>query len=178
MVRPLVSYDDISSPQEKSTFPPAPRPKPSKKRKRFAQQHWDDHAESRPAEMEEALVTLGAHDAERAGKDARETSVDEGSRELTHDEIWDDSALIDVWNAATAEYEVSLIANTGRCLSDQLIQAYHGDGKGWKKEPVVKSALFVFHNIYISARLTWSPGGTMYLRHPQSPRSRVLDTHS
>ena len=120
MVRPLVSYDDISSPQDKSIYSPAPRPKPSKKRKRYGQQHWDDHAESQPAEMEEALVTSGAHNAQRAGKDARETAVDEESRELTHDEIWDDSALIDVWNAATAEYEASLIANTVRCLSDQL----------------------------------------------------------
>jgi hypothetical protein len=30
----------------------------------------------------------------------------EDSRELTNDEIWDDSALIDAWNAATEEYEV------------------------------------------------------------------------
>ena len=30
----------------------------------------------------------------------------EESRELTYEEIWDDSALIDAWNAATEEYEV------------------------------------------------------------------------
>lgn len=29
----------------------------------------------------------------------------EESRELTHEEIWDDSALIEAWNAATEEYE-------------------------------------------------------------------------
>jgi hypothetical protein len=29
------------------------------------------------------------------------------SRELTQGEIWDDSALIDAWESATAEYEVS-----------------------------------------------------------------------
>ena len=29
----------------------------------------------------------------------------EESRELTYEEIWDDSALIDAWNAATEEYE-------------------------------------------------------------------------
>jgi hypothetical protein len=32
---------------------------------------------------------------------------EEESRELTQDEIWDDSALIDAWESATAEYEVS-----------------------------------------------------------------------
>jgi hypothetical protein len=31
---------------------------------------------------------------------------EENSRELTYEEIWDDSALIDAWNAATEEYEV------------------------------------------------------------------------
>jgi hypothetical protein len=28
--------------------------------------------------------------------------------DLTHEEIWDDSALIDSWNDALAEYKVSL----------------------------------------------------------------------
>jgi hypothetical protein len=32
---------------------------------------------------------------------------EEESRELTYDEIWDDSALIAAWESATAEYEVS-----------------------------------------------------------------------
>ena len=35
-----------------------------------------------------------------------EDDEDDESRELTHEEIWDDSALIDAWNAATEEYEV------------------------------------------------------------------------
>ncbi|GJE94252.1 hypothetical protein PsYK624_104210 [Phanerochaete sordida] len=50
---------------------------------------------------------------------------EEESRDLTHEEIWDDSALIDAWNSATAEYE-----------------AYHGKGKSWKDEPVKKSPLW------------------------------------
>lgn len=49
---------------------------------------------------------------------------DEESRELTYEEIWDDSALIDAWNAATEEYE-----------------AYNGPDKGWKTQPVHKSPL-------------------------------------
>lgn len=49
----------------------------------------------------------------------------EESRELTHDEIWDDSALIDAWNSAAAEYE-----------------AFNGKGKDWKDQPVKKSPLW------------------------------------
>ncbi|KAK0187784.1 hypothetical protein F5146DRAFT_1141244 [Armillaria mellea] len=37
--------------------------------------------------------------------------------ELTHDEIWDDSALIDAWAAANEEYA-----------------AHHGEDKSWKDE--------------------------------------------
>jgi len=48
-------------------------------------------------------------------------------KQLTQEDSWDDSALIDAWNAATAEYE-----------------AYHGPGKDWKKQPVHKSPLW--HN--------------------------------
>ena len=38
--------------------------------------------------------------------DEEEDGEYQESRELTHDEIWDDSALIDAWNAATEEYKV------------------------------------------------------------------------
>jgi hypothetical protein len=50
----------------------------------------------------------------------------EKSRELTHDEIWDDSALIEAWNAAAEEYE-----------------ALNGPDKGWKSDPVHKAPLYV-----------------------------------
>ena len=45
------------------------------------------------------------------GEDARvEDGEGDGegemSRMLTHEEVWDDSALIDAWESATAEYEV------------------------------------------------------------------------
>lgn len=49
---------------------------------------------------------------------------EEESRELTHEEIWDDSALIDAWNSATAEYE-----------------AFHGKTHDWKSTTVKKSSL-------------------------------------
>jgi hypothetical protein len=148
-VRPLVSYDDLSSPQEKRTVPPTaqptPRPtKPPKKRKRYTQQHWDEQTESRHAHVTYGEQVLEAQNvnAERTGRDVRNSVVpDEGSRELTHEEIWDDSALIDVWNTATAEYEASIFPTTTFDLVNWRYQAFHGDSKGWKNEPVVRSAL-------------------------------------
>jgi hypothetical protein len=148
IVRPLVSYDDLSSPQEKRTVPPtaqpAPRPKPSKKRKRYTQQHWDDQPESRHADVTygEQVFEAQNENSERTGRDVRNDAVpDEESRELTHEEIWDDSALIDVWNAATAEYEASTFPTTTFDFVNWLYQAFHGDSKSWKNEPVVKPAL-------------------------------------
>ncbi|KAG1838202.1 hypothetical protein DFJ58DRAFT_861783, partial [Suillus subalutaceus] len=52
--------------------------------------------------------------------------IEEESRELTHEEIWDGSALIDAWNSATAEYE-----------------AFHGKTQDWKSTTVKKSSLCV-----------------------------------
>ena len=40
------------------------------------------------------------------GGDQEEEEDEEESRALTHDEIWDDAALVDAWHAAEAEYEV------------------------------------------------------------------------
>ena len=48
----------------------------------------------------------------------------EESRELTHEEIWDDSALIEAWNSATEEYE-----------------AMNGPDKSWKEVPIHRSPL-------------------------------------
>jgi hypothetical protein len=52
-------------------------------------------------------------DAENGEEDAydddeEEEEKEEESRFLTHEEIWDDSALIEAWNAANEEYEVRL----------------------------------------------------------------------
>ena len=44
----------------------------------------------------------------------------EESRELTHEEIWDDSALIDAWNSANAEYEVCGVSSLSLMLADLL----------------------------------------------------------
>lgn len=76
------------------TLPYHPAKPPPKKRKRYHQK-----SEADPNDCEE-------------------------SRELTHEEIWDDSALVNAWDAATEEYE-----------------AYHGSDKTWKSETVNKAPL-------------------------------------
>lgn len=49
-----------------------------------------------------------APNAEVADEDEDDVEEDE-SRELTHEEIWDDSALIAAWDAANEEYEVWIL---------------------------------------------------------------------
>lgn len=94
--RPLVSYDDI-------TLPYQPTKPPPKKRKRIQQKSVSEEAFADPNDYDEE---------------------EEESRELTHEEIWDDSALVNAWEAATEEYE-----------------AYHGSNKAWKTETVNKAPL-------------------------------------
>ena len=93
--RSLVSYDDIARPYQ-------PTKPPLKKRKRNQQKPSYKDAFSDPNDCEE----------------------EDESRELTHEEIWDDSALVNAWEAATEEYE-----------------AYHGSEKAWKTETVNKALL-------------------------------------
>jgi hypothetical protein len=82
-----------------------PGPGPAKKRKRnqASQRHWDDpeqQSSALPYDEDEVDITI-EEDVAVYG-----TEEDE-SRELMHDEIWDDSALIAAWESASAEYEVS-----------------------------------------------------------------------
>ncbi|KAI0002895.1 hypothetical protein BJV74DRAFT_813925 [Russula compacta] len=100
-----------------------PGPGPAKKRKGNpgSQRHWDD--------PEQQSGTL-PYDDDGTEEIEEDTAIDgaeeeEESRELTYDEIWDDSALIAAWESATVEYE-----------------AYHGKGKDWKTEPAKKSPLW------------------------------------
>ena len=131
MVRPLVSYDDITAPQESGTRPtahgrevPAPssNPHPPKRRKVNGKsgggagaqvQHWDDPAGQAPqmnyddsAVVESTSSSVRVEQGVVAEEEEEEEEDEDESRELTHEEIWDDSALIDAWNSATAEYEV------------------------------------------------------------------------
>lgn len=79
---------------------------PAKKRKcnPGLQRHWDDpeqQSSTLPYDDDAADMKIEEDDA----VDDAEEEVE--SRELTQDEIWDDSALIAAWESATAEYEVS-----------------------------------------------------------------------
>jgi hypothetical protein len=86
-----------------------PGPGSSKKRKRGPgpQRHWDD------PEQQSSMLPYDEDDVE-IKRDAENDNVEEEeeeeeSRELAHDEIWDDSALIAAWESATAEYEVTML---------------------------------------------------------------------
>lgn len=92
-------------------------------------QHWDDpgaevdglaydDGEAMAVEATKDTATVGLEGNEELvevedwvenGEDLDEDENEEDeSRELTHDEIWDDSALVAAWDAANEEYEVSL----------------------------------------------------------------------
>lgn len=107
-----------------------------------AVQHWDDpgqagasvHYEEPTNEVhdegEGGLTTVVLEDDGEEGWgdegeyydedfaiEAEEDEEDEEeSRELTHTEIWDDSALIDAWESAAAEYEVRATVSS-RCVA-------------------------------------------------------------
>ena len=91
--RAVVCYDDITVPYQPSKPPP-------KRRKRNQQKSV----------------------SEETFADPNDDDQEEESRELTHEEIWDDSALVNAWEAATEEYE-----------------AYHGSEKAWKTETFDKA---------------------------------------
>ncbi|KIK99203.1 hypothetical protein PAXRUDRAFT_132578 [Paxillus rubicundulus Ve08.2h10] len=122
-------------------------------------QHWDDpgsptdgmvYDEQEDGEdgVHRAAVGSGSCDQEEAyeyedgegdyGNDGMDEEEEEESRELTHQEIWDDSALIDAWNSAEAEYE-----------------AYHGNSKEWKTDLVKPSPLW--YNKPYTAPTTQAP---------------------
>lgn len=133
--RPVISYDDITLPYDQpmdGTISSSTRPPPSKKRKRNnkstqprqkTQQHWDDPNHASGSSEHIAFSTSVSFSKEEETNE-EEFGRYEESRELSHEEIWDDSALIEAWDAATEEYE-----------------AYNGPDKGWKKEPVHQSPL-------------------------------------
>ncbi len=85
---------------------PLPGPGPAKKRKRIPglPRHWDEPEQQSSALPYDDDAADMATEENGAVEDVEE---EEESRELTHNEIWDDSALIAAWESATAEYEVS-----------------------------------------------------------------------
>ncbi|PPQ99609.1 hypothetical protein CVT24_005184 [Panaeolus cyanescens] len=149
--RPIISYDDITLPYDAPSEPSQTMPHsfsgavtstdgsaggpPTKKRKKnnknkhrnaVASQKVTENAHnsrSRNHSMAESSVTIADSYEDDEGWD--EGAEQEESRELTHEEIWDDSALVDAWDAAMEEYEM-----------------FHGPGKAWKNEPIKKSPLW------------------------------------
>ncbi|TFK28340.1 hypothetical protein FA15DRAFT_665300 [Coprinopsis marcescibilis] len=113
--RRLVSYADITQPYENQSH----QSPPPKKRKKPNPRNKSNNTNRK------SNITDTPHPSSTAASSNRGKNTAEESRELTHEEIWDDSALVDAWNAATEEYE-----------------AYHGPGKDWKQEPANKSALW------------------------------------
>ncbi|KAF5361695.1 hypothetical protein D9758_007340 [Tetrapyrgos nigripes] len=116
-MRPVVSYEDITLPygvtanvseavsRLNDSGPASVKPTSKKRKKSRAQNN------------------VGVRTKTLEEDDGDYLQVEE-NRELTHEEIWDDSALIEAWNAATEEYE-----------------AYNGPDKGWKDEPTKTSNL-------------------------------------
>jgi len=131
-----------------------PGPGPAKKRKHGpgSQRHWDDPGQ------QSSTLPYDEDDVEKMKEDADNDNVEEEeeeSRELTNDEIWDDSALIAAWESATAEYEVTTLVLLTHVFTNwcTLPKAYHGKGKEWKKEPVKRSPLSVL-NHFMGSQLT------------------------
>ncbi|KZT68448.1 hypothetical protein DAEQUDRAFT_757525 [Daedalea quercina L-15889] len=139
-MRPVVSYDDITTPipprptiQGNIQQPQVQGPPPKKRRFNGSSNHSNARGGQYPQHWDEPEATappMSYDDGEgEAATEAYAQEVEEGeeeeSRELTYEEIWDDSALVDAWDSAMAEYE-----------------AYHGKGGKWKEGPVKKSPLW------------------------------------
>ncbi|KAG6874160.1 hypothetical protein C0995_005578 [Termitomyces sp. Mi166 len=148
-VRTLVSYDDMyqaSPPQSPSHKPP-----PAKKRK------WNKNSKGRNTNNHQRH-TNAIGQVPASSKTVADIEMEEG-RDLTHDEIWDDSALIDAWNAAAEEYE-----------------AFHGPDKGWKKEPIHNSPLWYnTPKVVGKNNHTGSNGKIPILESDEQENSRPLD---
>ncbi|KAF8640454.1 hypothetical protein AX17_000118 [Amanita inopinata Kibby_2008] len=110
-MRQIVSYADIASPLHN---PPSMD---------VANVHHSD-ASNKSKLSQKSNSTLESTVSNNVKSRELKVASDD-SRELTHEEIWDDSALIEAWNAATEEYE-----------------ALNGPDKSWKGEPIHKSLLW------------------------------------
>jgi len=133
MNRTVVSYDDLALPYDDASA---------------AQAHAESSATAAQPAMKKQKIEPKASTSIAAALAEEEESSDSDedmSRALSHNEIWDDSAFIDAWESATAEYEVRSTHLVLRlhihCAS--FSKSYHGKGKSWKSETVTKSPLYV-----------------------------------
>ncbi|KAJ3849602.1 hypothetical protein EV368DRAFT_75613 [Lentinula lateritia] len=133
-MRPVVSYDDITLPydsvsavvQETSRIAAHNNNRTSTTNKSSSAKKRKRKSRHSTAATSGNYSNTGNNTSFHGEEDEEAVYLEvEESRELTHEEIWDDSALIEAWNAAAEEYK-----------------AYHGPDKGWKNEPVHKSPLW------------------------------------
>lgn len=92
--------------------------------------HWDDPGAQT---MDISYDADGDASSGAAALNVWEGAVDDceeedESRELTHEEIWDDSALVAAWDAAAEEYEVRTVLSNAL----QLLSISHPLGYAWK----------------------------------------------
>jgi hypothetical protein len=98
-MRPIVQYDDISL-------------------------SYDDATAENSKEEGPSTSTSKSAMSPPAPKKRKTYEPKPASRELTHEEIWDDSALIEAWNAAEEEYEVrflSILSIWGRRFPEYVL---------------------------------------------------------
>jgi hypothetical protein len=120
-MRPIVSYDDIAP---AVSGRPALPPRGNQDGRRGGRGrgrgssgapnrvHWDD-----PAAMQSDSIS---YDESQPQQSSSKKKWEFKSRELTHEEIWDDSALVDAWDAAMEEYEACISLFSVICLIDNL----------------------------------------------------------
>jgi hypothetical protein len=161
MSRSVVSYDDLipaqgsgaglNSHSRSHLNPPYP---PSKRQKRNQQyggprsaQHWDDPSASSqfgPSPSSDFPPPSTAASATPVVVSSKDDEDNGNAVDLTQEDIWDDSALINAWDAAQEEYRVrhdALLYH--ECFLTYSCQLLNGPEKDWKTEPVHKSALCV-----------------------------------
>ncbi|EDR08126.1 uncharacterized protein LACBIDRAFT_327429 [Laccaria bicolor S238N-H82] len=115
--RSVISYDDITLPPAASSIqPPASKKRKWNNNPTSTVQHWDDPTPSIHGGGPSNKQTK-AKDKEVVFDDDEAEREDGESRELTHEEIWDDSALVDAWNAAMEEYEAYNGPDKGTMIS-------------------------------------------------------------
>jgi hypothetical protein len=158
MSRNIVSYDDIAPP---APPPPAAPPAVSagvehanKRRKQNNRQsngggrhaqHWDD-----PSVPAQPPPAAGPSMHQSTAKAPRAPVPEEESRELTHEEIWDDSALVDAWDAAQEEYHASVLPDL-RSLSNEY------SGIEWPRQGLEKGPRAQVRSVRRASLLTRRP---------------------
>ncbi|KIJ40113.1 hypothetical protein M422DRAFT_49284 [Sphaerobolus stellatus SS14] len=119
-MRPLVSYDDIATeiPKQEIEAKSPPKKRRKNNNNRGGQRHGGGGGGG-------GYRAQNYSSGERRSPTSKPSLEYSESRELEYEEIWDDSALIEAWDAAAEEYE-----------------ALNGPEKKWKSEPSNKSSLW------------------------------------